>query len=501
MENLFKKVLNAKVYDLALRTPLDLAENISRNTKNNVWLKREDLQPVFSFKIRGAYNKIAHLTKAEQEVGVISASAGNHAQGVALSAKHLGIPCTIVMPKTTPAIKVNAVKNHGAEVVLVGDNYSEAAVVAEELMNETGKTYIHPFDDELVIAGQGTLGHEILQQCAEVDYIFVPVGGGGLIAGIAAYVKSLRPEVKIIGVEPEDSDAMTRSVKEKQRVVLKEVGIFADGVAVTQVGELTFKLVEKYVDEMITVSTDQICSSIKSIYEDIRSITEPAGALAVAGLKKYLALHNLEGKNVVALNSGANMNFDRLQFVAERTLTGEKREALFCVSIPEKPGSLKLFCEQIVGEKGITEFNYRLAERSGAHIFVGISILNESEREKFKNDTLKAGFGCEDLTDNDLAKTHIRHMVGGKSFHQNGEVVYRFHFPERPKALTDFLSAMSESWNISMFHYRMHGGDFGRVLVGFEIPEGDNEKFKSFLENLHYPYAEETDNPAYKLFL
>ncbi|MCZ6728413.1 MAG: threonine ammonia-lyase, biosynthetic [SAR324 cluster bacterium] len=501
MEDLFKQVLTARVYDVALRTPLDFAPILSHIHGNRVLLTREDSQPAFSFKIRGAFNRMVHLSEAERAGGVICASAGNHAQGVAISARHLGISATVVMPRTAPAIKVRAVQKQGAEVVLVGDSYSEAAAHCARLVAESGRTFIHPFDDPLVIAGQGTIGHEILQQCPDVDVVFVPIGGGGLIAGIAGFLKTLRPQTRIVGVQPEDSNAMLRSVESGERVALAEVGIFADGVAVKEVGALTFQLVQAFVDEIVTVSTDEICSAIKSIYEDTRSIMEPAGALAVAGMKKYVEAQNLRERNLVAVNSGANMNFNRLQFVAERTLTGERREALFAVTIPERPGSLNFFCEHVVGERNITEFNYRLSGRGEAHIFVGVGIKNDREKTEFQQQLQAHGFENIDLTGNELAKSHVRHMVGGRSGELHGEVLYRFEFPERPKALTDFLTAMSENWNISLFHYRMHGGDFGRVLVGFEIPQGDQEKFQSFLDNLHYAYVEESDNPAYRIFL
>lgn len=501
MAELFKQVLVARVYEVAIRTPLDEAFNLSLQCGNRVLLKREDLQPAFSFKIRGAFNRISNLSAAEKAAGIVCVSAGNHAQGVAISAKHLGIPATVVMPLTAPEIKVRAVRQQGAEVILNGDSYSEAAEYCKRLVEETGKTLIHPFDDPLVIAGQGTIAQELLEQIPDMHAVFVPVGGGGLIGGIAGFLKTLRPDVRIIGVQPDDSSAMLQSLEAGERVALKEVGILADGVAVKQVSELTFQLAKAYVDEIITVSTDEICSAIRGIYEDTRSIMEPAGALGVAGLKKYVTTHGVKEQNLVAVNSGANMNFARLQFVAERTLTGEKREALFAVTIPEKPGSLGIFCDNVMGERNITEFNYRLAGRGEAHIFVGVGIRSEAEKAEFVQLMVNHGFAHIDLTDNELAKMHIRHMVGGRSAEQTGEVLYRFEFPERPKALTEFLAAMSESWNISLFHYRMHGGDAGRVLVGFEIPGDDQQAFQEFLRDLHYPYIEETGNPAYKMFL
>jgi threonine dehydratase len=501
METLLKNVLMARVYDVAAHTPLDAAQRLSAALGNTVLLKREDLQPCFSFKVRGAYNRMAHLTDEERTRGVICASAGNHAQGVALSAQKLGIPATVVMPRTTPTIKVAAVRALGARVELAGDSYSDAAQHAQRMVAETGLTFVHPFDDPLVIAGQGTIGMEILEQCPDVDAVFVPVGGGGLICGVGGYLKALRPEVRIIGVEPEDSNAMQRSLEAGRRVLLDEVGLFADGVAVKQVGEHTFALAQRVVDAVVTVTTDEICSAIKAIYEDTRTIVEPAGALAVAGMRRYLEAHPAHGQRLVAVNSGANMNFDRLQFVAERSLTGDHREALIAVTIPERAGALRYFCEHLVGERNVTEFNYRLSSRDEAHIFVGIAMTADGERAAFRKRLEEAGFASIDLTDNELAKTHIRHMVGGRSQAIRSEVLYRFHFPERPGALIDFLNAMNPAWNISLFHYRMHGGDFGRVLVGFEIPEGDAEAFQRFLTNLRYACEEETGNPAYRLFL
>ncbi|HKJ00567.1 MAG TPA: threonine ammonia-lyase, biosynthetic [bacterium] len=501
METLLKNVLMARVYDVAIHTPLDASERLSAALDNRVLLKREDLQPCFSFKVRGAYNRISHLTPEERRRGVICASAGNHAQGVALSAQKLGIRATVVMPRTTPAIKVAAVRALGAEVVLEGDSYSDAAEHCMRLVAETGMTFVHPFDDPLVIAGQGTIGQEILEQCPDVDAVFVPIGGGGLISGIGGYLKALRPEIRVIGVQPEDSNAMQRSLAEGKRVALDEVGLFADGVAVKLVGEHTFALARSVIDEVVTVTTDEICSAIKAIYEDTRSIMEPAGALGVAGLRRWAAENPGQGRALVAVNSGANMNFDRLQFVAERSLTGEHREALFAVTIPETPGALRYFCDNLVGERNITEFNYRLSGRNEAHIFVGIGMSDVAERAAFRERLQEAGFACTDLTDNELAKTHVRHMVGGRSQETRREVLYRFQFPERPGALIHFLNSMSPAWNIALFHYRMHGGDFGRVLVGFEIPEGDAQAFQNFLQNLHYAYVEETQNPAYQLFL
>lgn len=502
MQKMLKKILTSKVYEAAIETPLEEAPNLSAAYHNTVLLKREDLQPVFSFKIRGAYNKIAHLTDAEKAKGIITASAGNHAQGVALSANKLEIKATIVMPITTPEIKVNAVKKFGAEVVLIGDNYSEAAAHCCQLIQETGMTFIHPFDDELVIAGQGTIADELLRQSSgKLDYIFVPIGGGGLAAGIATYFKALSPEVTIIGVEPTDSDAMSKSLDANEIVNLESVGIFADGVAVRQVGQQTFEICQKHIDDIIKVDTDEICSAIKSIYQATRSIVEPAGALGVAGLKKYIKQTGLKDKTIVAINSGANMNFERLRYVSERTWTGEKQEALYAITIPEKSGTLRCFCKDVLRNRNMTEFNYRYGSSKNAHIFTGITIKNEEERAIFKKEVETYGFDVIDLTDNELAKTHIRYMVGGKSPNVHNEVVYRFWFPERPGAIAKFLENMHESWNISMFHYRAQGGDFGRILMGFEIPDSDKVQFQEFLDQLGYHYEEDTKNAAYQLFL
>ncbi len=502
MQKMLKLILTSKVYEAAVETPLEEASGLSLNLGNRVLLKREDLQPIFSFKLRGAYNKVAHLSEDERQRGVIAASAGNHAQGVAFAARKLGIRAVIVMPVTTPAIKVSAVKAFGAEVVLHGDSYSEAAEHCQTLVASTGMCFIHPFDDELVIAGQGTVADEILRQSAgRIDALFVPVGGGGLISGMAAYFKALRPEVKIVGVEPVDSDAMARSLEKGHRVHLDSVGIFADGVAVREVGKLTYEYCRKYVDEVIRVDTDELCSAIKSTYEATRSIVEPAGALALAGLKKYVREKKASGQTLVAVNSGANMNFERLRYVAERTQIGEKQEALFAVTIPEKPGALKYFCSELVGDRNITEFNYRLSNRDTAHIFVGLSIRDAAERQAFSRHLHDNGYLNTDLTDNELAKTHIRYMVGGRSAEACREVLYRFWFPERPGALTRFLASMEANWNISLFHYRLQGGDFGRVLIGFEIPPGEQKEFQRFLTTLGYHFIDETDNPAYRMFL
>jgi len=502
MQKLIRQILTSRVYEAAIETPLEESPWLSQRLGNRVLLKREDLQPVFSFKLRGAYNKVAHLNDTERSRGVIAASAGNHAQGVAFAARRLGIPATIVMPVTTPQIKVAAVEALGAEVVLHGDNYSEAADHCELLTKQRQMTFVHPFDDELVIAGQGTVGDELLRQTAgHFDAVFVPVGGGGLIAGVAAYLKALRPEIRVLGVEPIDSDAMARSLEAGKRVRLDSVGIFADGVAVREVGSRTFELCREYVDEIVRVDTDAICSAIKKIYQATRSIVEPAGALAVAGLEKYVHQRQIQGQTLVAINSGANMNFERLRYVAERTMSGERQEGLFAVSIPEVPGALKHFCTEIVGDRNITEFNYRLAERSKAHIFVGIAVRDDLEREAFSRQLTENGYEHSDLTANELAKTHVRYMVGGRSAAAHHEVLYRFWFPERPGALARFLDAMGADWNISLFHYRMQGGDFGRVLIGLEIPAGSEKALPHFLESLGYHYVCESDNPAYRLFL
>ena len=502
MQQLFKQILTSRVYEAAVETTLDKAHALSLQTGNNIFLKREDQQPVFSFKLRGAYNKLAHLSPDEKKKGVITASAGNHAQGVAFAAKKLGISALVVMPKTTPAIKIEAVERMGGEVQLHGNNYSEAAEFAAKLTRETGMVAVHPFDDPLVIAGQGTIGVELMRQNpGELDAIFVPVGGGGLIAGLALYIKTLRPEIEIIGVEPIDSCAMHDSLKKGERVTLDTVGIFADGVAVRQVGALNYDICRKYVDRIITVSTDELCSGMKAIYQATRSIVEPAGGLGMAGLIKYMQEEKCTGKTLIAINSGANMNFERLRYVAERTLTGEQQEALFAVKIPEIPGSLKTFCTDLVGERNITEFNYRLASRNNAHIFVGISVRNSNERLDFSKQLTAAGYENQDITDNDLAKTHIRYMVGGKSDAVQNERLFRFWFPETPGALTRFLEATKGHHNISLFHYRAQGGDFGRVLIGLECPEGINNSLEEKLDSLGYRYQEETDNPAYKIFL
>jgi threonine dehydratase len=498
----YKQMIDtARVYDVAKITPLELQPNLSARLDNRVLLKREDMQPVFSFKLRGAYNKMAHLSADALKRGVIAASAGNHAQGVALSAQKLGCRAVIVMPTTTPQIKIDAVKARGAEVILFGDSYSDAYAHALKLEKEQGLTFVHPYDDPEVIAGQGTIGKEILDDHPEsIEAIFCCVGGGGLLAGVAAYVKAMRPEIRIVGVEAKDAEAMTESLKKGERVMLEQVGLFADGAAVKQVGEHTFKLCQRYVDEMIVVDNDAICAAIKDVFEDTRSILEPAGALSVAGLKAYAERENLHGKTLVAVASGANMNFDRLRFVAERAEVGEKREAVLAVSIPEKPGTFKTFC-RLLGNRSITEFNYRYSDPKEAHIFVGIAMHDPAERAAFINELQAHGLPTLDMTDNEMAKLHLRHLVGGHAPQAQHEVVYRFEFPEKPGALMKFLDTMEHDWNISLFHYRNHGADFGRVLVGMQVPPEENAEFQAFLQRLGYPYWEETNNPAYRLFL
>jgi threonine dehydratase len=496
-----QKILTAKVYDVAVETALDAAPTLSQRLHNRVLLKREDQQPVFSFKLRGAYNKMAHMTAAQRAKGVIAASAGNHAQGVALAAQKLGCRATIVMPVTTPHIKIAAVEARGAKVVLHGDSYSDAYARALTLQKSSGATFVHPYDDPDVIAGQGTVGMEILQQCqGPIDAIFVAVGGGGFISGVAAYVKRVRPEVRIIGVEPVDSDAMTRSLAAGRRVTLPHVGLFADGVAVKQVGKETFRLARQYVDEMVCVDTDAICAAIKDVFEDTRSILEPAGALAVAGMKAWCERNRVRDRTLVAIAGGANMNFDRLRFVAERAELGEAREAIFAVSIPERPGSFREFCA-LLGNRSVTEFNYRFANAATAHIFVGVEVTGRHEARKLLAAFRRAKIEAFDLTDNEMAKLHVRHLVGGHAPAATNEILYRFEFPERPGALMRFLNSMSAGWNISLFHYRNHGADYGRVLVGMQVPPADKADFRRFLARLGYTCVDETDNPAYRMFL
>ncbi len=501
-ERYIERILKARVYDVAIESPLESAPRLSRRLGNRILFKREDLQPVFSFKLRGAYNKIVHLSQTVAERGVICASAGNHAQGVALAARRRGIPAVIVMPQTTPAIKVQAVLDLGGEVVMHGDDFDHAYEHSIEVARERGLTFIHPFDDPDVIAGQGTIGMEILRQLSDPpDAIFVPIGGGGLVAGIAAYVKSLYPKVRIVGVEPEDAASMHDSLLARERVTLARVGIFADGVAVRRVGEETFRLAQQYVDEVILVSTDEICAAIQDIFEDNRTIAEPAGALAVAGIKKYVAREACSERTLVSLNCGANINFDRLRHVAERADIGAGREALLAVEIPEEPGSFLRFC-QLLGRRSVTEFNYRYADSQAARIFVGVAI-NEGpgEKQALLGQVSAAGYPVIDMSDDEMAKLHVRYMVGGHARGLAHERLLRFEFPERPGALLRFLQAIGSRWNISLFHYRNHGSDYGRVLAGVQVPPESGEEFAQHLRDLHYAYTEETGNPAYRMFL
>ncbi|NNJ85129.1 MAG: threonine ammonia-lyase, biosynthetic [Gammaproteobacteria bacterium] len=520
LKTYLQKILKSHVYDVAQETPLDAAPILSRRLGNRVLLKREDLQPVFSFKLRGAYNKIAGFDQETRDRGIIAASAGNHAQGVALAATQLGARALIVMPVTTPRIKVDAVRNLGAEIVLHGNTYDEARTHADALMTASGMAFVHPYDDVDVIAGQGTIAMEIFRQhTGALHAIFVPVGGGGLIAGIAAYTKALWPEVRIIGVEPDEAPCMHEALRTGERVVLDRVGIFADGVAVRQVGKEPFAVAREYVDEVLLVNTDEICAAIKDIYDNTRSIAEPAGALGIAGLKKYVARENLFDKTLIAIDSGANVNFDRLRHIAERAELGEQREALLAVTIPEKPGSFLTFC-RIIGQRSITEFNYRYAERSEARVFAGVELREgEADKKALITHLREAGYAVVDMTDNEMAKLHIRHMVGGRApgINTGGidsdmtpsefmsdltkERLYRFQFPERPGALLGFLTRMGNRWNISMFHYQNHGAAYGRVLAGFQVAGDETKAFDAFLAETGYPHWQETSNPAYELFL
>jgi threonine dehydratase len=496
-----ERILNASVYDVAVETPLEAAPNLSQRLQNRLLLKREDMQPVFSFKLRGAYNKMSKLPAAALQRGVIAASAGNHAQGVALAAQKLGCTATIVMPITTPPIKIDAVRARGAKVVLHGESYDEAYTHARALERTRHLTFVHPYDDPDVIAGQGTIGMEILRQHAKpIHAVFVAVGGGGLIAGIAAYVKRLRPAVRMIGVEPEDADAMHRSLRAGRRVKLEHVGLFADGVAVKQVGKETFRLCRELVDEVIRVDTDAMCAAIKDVFEDTRAILEPAGALAIAGAKAYVERTGIRDKTLIAVACGANMNFDRLRFVAEEAELGEAREAILAVTIPERAGSFKAFCA-LIGPRNITEFNYRYADPREAHVFVGVQVHDRKETARLVRSLRNQGLKTLDFSDNELAKLHIRHLVGGHAATVDDEILYRFEFPERPGALLRFLNAMSRGWNISLFHYRNHGADYGRVLVGMQVPARDKRKFRAFLAEVGYPCRDESRNPAYELFL
>jgi len=496
-----KAVNDAKVYDIAIKTPLESAPKLSKRFNNEILFKREDLQPVFSFKIRGAYNKIANLSRTEKDKGVICASAGNHAQGVAMSSAKLGISATIVMPETTPEIKINAVEAMGSTVVLIGDSYSDALDHANVLCDESGYTFIHPYDNELIIAGQGTVAKEILEQAEKpIDVVFIPIGGGGLAAGMAVYFKTLSPHTKVIGVEPVDSAAMHDSIKVGELITLKHVGIFADGVAVKRVGDITFPLCQKYLDGIILVDTDETCAAIKDIYDENRSIVEPAGALALAALKKYVKRAGVYGQSLVALNSGANMNFDRLRHVSERAELGERREAVFTVEIPEKAGSFLDFCNQLAAYN-VTEFNYRMSSRHKAYVYVGVAIKQGAQAETIISELAEHGYQATNLMDNEAAKLHLRHLVGGKSVDVQNEHLYRFEFPERPRALLDFLTKLAGRWNISLFHYRNHGAAFGRVLVGMEVPDTDLNNFNNFLEDVGYSYVDESENAALRLFI
>ena len=497
-----EKILTTSVYDVARETPLENMPTLSQRLGSSVLLKREDLQPIFSFKLRGAYNRISQLSAEERERGVIAASAGNHAQGVALAASRLGIKAVIVMPVTTPRIKVDAVRRLGGKAVLHGDSFDEASSHAEMLQKKHGYAFIHPFDDPAVIAGQGTVAMELLRQHpGPLDAVFICVGGGGLLAGMAVYIKRLRPEIRVIGVEPEDAPSMYEALRQNKRVVLDQVGIFADGAAVRQVGKETFRLAREFVDEMLLVDTDEICAAIKDVFDDTRVLAEPAGALAVAGLKKYVQREGLKNGRFAAVLSGANMNFDRLRHVAERAEIGERREAVFAVTIPERPGSFRRFCKAI-GKRGITEFNYRYSDDSDAHVFVGLKVeRGDVEKQEVLERLAAEGYPILDMTDNEVAKLHLRHMVGGHASHVANESLYRFEFPERPGALMHFLTRMGADWNISLFHYRNHGAAYGRVLVGMQVPESDAERFRNFLEELGYAWWDESDNPAYPLFL
>jgi len=505
-----KKILTARVYDVAVESDLQPAQALSRRLHNQVLLKREDQQPVFSFKLRGAYNKMAHLSPEQLHKGVICASAGNHAQGVAMSAKKLGTRAVVVMPTTTPQLKIDAVKTLGGDVVLHGESYSDAYEHATRLQKEQGLTFVHPFDDPDVIAGQGTIAMEILRQLQSLgsrrlDAVFVAIGGGGLISGVANYIKAVRPEIKVIGVQMNDSDAMAQSVRAHQRVQLADVGLFSDGTAVKLVGEETFRVAQGLVDEFVLVDTDAVCAAIKDIFVDTRSIVEPAGALAVAAIKQYVDKHQTQGETYAAILCGANMNFDRLRFVAERAEVGEEREALLAVTIPEERGSFRRFCEVVGAQPGstrnVTEFNYRINDAKQAHVFVGLTTQGKGESTRITEDFVRNGFEALDLTHDELAKEHLRHLVGGRSPLAQDERLMRFTFPERPGALFKFLSLMQPNWNISLFHYRNQGADYGRILVGMQVPPGDTAAFDAFLRTLGYPFVEETLNPAYRLFL
>ena len=509
MEDYLQKILRARVYDVAEETPLEKAKNLSKKFENNIWFKREDLQPVFSFKLRGAFNRMSQLSKEELDKGVIASSAGNHAQGVALSASFLKCRAVIVMPLTTPVMKVRAVESHKAEVILFGETYDECYEKALDISEKENLTFIHPFDDPEVIAGQGTIGLEILRQSqTPPTAIYIAVGGGGLIAGVSAYVKAIWPDTKIIGVEPEDACAMTLSLKANEPIELESIGLFADGVAVRKVGEKTFSICKKNVDEMVTVSTDEICAAIKDVFEDTRSILEPAGALSIAGLKKHVVNNQLKNNNLVAIACGANMNFERLRFVAERAELGEEKEAMIAVGIPEKAGSLKLLCKTL-GSRSLTEFSYRISEGKTAQIFMGVEVSNNNDRELLTAEIKRGGFDCHDLSNDELSKVHLRHMVGGRlprsisqiSKGEYTELLYRFEFPERPGALMRFVNSMRPEWTISIFHYRNHGADTGRIVIGVLVNDSEIQAWNEFVKKIGYKNWDETDNPAYKLFL
>lgn len=502
LEQTVKKILNAKVYDAAIETPLEPAAFLSRRMNNTILIKREDLQSVFSFKLRGAYNKMTTLTPEQLAKGVVCASAGNHAQGLAEAARLMGVKATIVMPKTTPDIKVANVRARGGKAVLIGDSFDEALAHAQKLEIEKDLTFIHPFDDPDIIAGQGTVAREILHQHtgAPIDAIFIPVGGGGLAAGMTAYIKYLQPQIKVIGVEFEESACLAAAMKAGKRVTLDQVGIFADGIAVAQIGKHPWKICRDYIDEVITVSSDEICAAVKDIFDDTRSITEPAGATSVAGMKKFVAREGWVGKTLVTISSGANTNFDRLRYVAERAEVGEHREAILSVTIPERPGAFKQFIS-IIGKRSVTEFNYRYADSEAAKIFVGVKINSNEERQELVQTLRDAGLPVLDLTDNEVAKSHIRHMVGGHAPDIQNERLYRFEFPERPGALGKFLNTLGGNWNISLFHYRNHGAAYGRVLAGIQVPSKELKDFRAKLDDLGYPYWDESENPVYGVFL
>ena len=502
-DSYIKRILDARVYEVARETPVDEALLLSSRLDNRIWLKREDLQPVFSFKLRGAYNKMHRLSAAQRERGVIAASAGNHAQGLAMAAQRLGVTATIVMPRTTPAIKVDAVRRRGAQVILRGDSFDEAAAQARQLVDDKGLTYVHPFDDPDVIAGQGTVGMEIVRQHPEpLDAVFVPVGGGGLLAGVAAYIRYVWPRTRIVGVEPEDAACLKAALERGRRITLPEVGLFADGCAVAQVGKETFRVIRETVDEVITASTDEMCAAIKDIFEDTRCIAEPAGALALAGLKKYIEREGPRDQHLLAILSGANTNFDRLRYISERTEIGEQREAVFSVTIPERPGAFRAFCSAL-GKRNITEFNYRYSSNEEARVFVGLTVEPGGEDRLALISELEArDYGCEDLTDNEMAKLHIRYMVGGRApIESSSEAVFRVEFPERPGALSKFLSGLGQRWNISLFHYRNHGAAYGRILVGLQVPPGERVAVRDKLRAIGYRYKDESDNLAYQLYL